>query len=127
MRRIERAILAAAALLAVGGASAGSNGSVEVRITLTSAPGTCVSASAAGGNVGLVQVACGSPEFVDITPAGVRGLRAGQGGAQRYAVGGVETAWSYGDPALGAWGTVTAFRVVGLDRQPQPVEMLVSF
>lgn len=125
MRRLERATLALAALLAIGGAAAGPSATVQVGITLARASGACVSGSSADTRVALVQVTCAAGEFVAIRPA-ARSPNA-QGVAQRYAVGGVETAWMQRELAYLPWGTITALRVVDLDRQRLPIEMLVSF
>lgn len=128
MKTLERAMLAVLAVAAggaAGAASGGTAGRLDVAIELASSPSVCLSRSLADRTGAVVQVACPSGQFVAIAPA--RGLVGAQGSTFRYALGGVDAGWMEADRPLGQWGTVTALRVVNLDRQRLPIEMLVSF
>lgn len=91
--------------------------------------GICTSASASGATNATVRVVCSSGQFVSIEAAPGRPFAGTHGGAFRFNFGpglplpAMAAAFNMN---IGA-GTVTALRILNLNSQEAPLEMLVSF
>lgn len=95
-----------------------------------SQPAVCISETLSEQTNALVRVACGTGQFVSITPFPGKRFLGTHGGAFRYSTGaGMFSAALQsvaGNPYIGT-GTVTALRIYNANGSDGPLEMLVSF
>lgn len=136
MRRIGVAVLALAALAASALAAAGTaSGSFGVRIALNlsaaaseaPATGTCISESLGAATGAVVRVACASGQFVSISPRYGRRFLGTHGGAYGYYFRPAQGVIFEPLASAGGSGSITSFRVYGIEEADGPLHMLVSF
>lgn len=98
--------------------------------TLPPQAAVCISETLSEQTNALVRVACGTGQFVSITPFPGKRFLATHGGAFRYSIGTGRFSASLrsgeSNPYLGA-GTVTALRIYNASGSNEALEMLVSF
>lgn len=99
-------------------------------VTLPVTGGVCTSQTQSAATHAMVRVVCSTGQFVSIEPAPGQPFAGAHGGAYRFNFGpGLPLAASLDGASrlhIGA-GTVTALRVVTMNGQTDPLEMLVSF